>query len=74
VFVEVHEDSMAMVDTALRARQLLFERGLLERVSKGKLERALERKSGLPVDVTAEGFGPRSLPERGPEGGPAKPG
>ena len=74
VFVEVHEDSMAMVDTALRARQLLFERGLLERVSKGKLERALDRKSGLPVDVTAEGFGPRSLPERGPERGPAKPG
>jgi L,D-transpeptidase ErfK/SrfK len=74
VWVEVHEDSMAMVDPALRARQLLFERGLLERVSKGKLERALERKSGLPVDVTAEGFGPRSLPERGPEGTTAKPG
>jgi L,D-transpeptidase ErfK/SrfK len=74
VWVEVHEDSMAMVDPALRARQLLFERGLLERVSKGKLERALEGKSGLPVDVTAEGFGPRSLPERGPEGTTAKPG
>jgi L,D-transpeptidase ErfK/SrfK len=70
VFVEVHEDPMAMVDPALRARQLLFERGLLERVSKGKLERALERRSGLPVDVTSDGFGPRSLPGRGPDGLP----
>jgi L,D-transpeptidase ErfK/SrfK len=52
IYIEVHTDPDAPGDNLVRARKLLTDRGLRERVSSARLEEAVQRRSGMPVDVT----------------------
>jgi L,D-transpeptidase ErfK/SrfK len=53
VYVEVHSDgNVNYLQEAVRA---LGRKNLLDRFNREKLERALKEKSGVPVDITAEG-------------------
>ena len=52
VYVEVHADEEAPADYGALARRLLADRGLLNRVSIQKLDAALQRRNGVPVEVT----------------------
>ncbi len=52
--VEVHDDPEVQVDAFEEAMRLFTQRGLLGRVDASKLLAAVEEKSGVPVDVTAD--------------------
>ena len=54
VYVEVHADADLKPDYAGLARQLLWERGLADRVDPAKLEAVLRKRNGIPVDVTRQ--------------------
>jgi L,D-transpeptidase ErfK/SrfK len=54
VYVEVHEDGTVERDALDEAEDLLRRRGLYDRVDPEKLARAVRRKNGWPVDVTAD--------------------
>jgi L,D-transpeptidase ErfK/SrfK len=70
VFVEIHEDEEAPVDLLAEAKQLLSRRRLLDRVDQKKLDGAIQGRSGMPVDVTAE---PTSMLTEGPPADRAEP-
>lgn len=54
VYVEVHDDPDAPVDLDETVRRLLSKRGLTARVDTRRLEKALEERRGVPIDVTLE--------------------
>lgn len=51
VYLEVHDDDGVTISTK-DAVSLLRKKGLLSRVSTKKLYKALEKKSGIPTDIT----------------------
>jgi L,D-transpeptidase ErfK/SrfK len=55
VYVEVHEDETVDLDALEESVRLLRERGVLHLVDPAALARAARARSGIPVDVTAEG-------------------
>src|SRR5262249_5616320 len=54
VYAEVHADPDVKFDYASLARQLLWERGLADRVDPSKLETVLRVRNGIPTEVTRE--------------------
>jgi len=54
VYIEVHADPDVKFDYASLARQLLWERGLADRVDPSKLETVLRVRNGIPTEVTRE--------------------
>jgi L,D-transpeptidase ErfK/SrfK len=53
VFVEVHPDIYSLRgDLAAEAESILSRRGLLERVDRERLQRAVRDQSGLPVRIS----------------------
>ena len=54
VYAEVHADPDVKFDYASLARQLLWERGLADRVDPSKLETVLQKRNGIPTEVTRE--------------------
>ncbi len=62
VFIEVHPDGK--VNYLREALKALGGRNLLDRFDGEKLKRALEEKSGVPEDITAEGASEQMFSER----------
>lgn len=56
VYVEVHDDPDARVDVRKELMRLLSKRGLSARVDTQRLERVLDERRGIPVDVSLEAF------------------
>jgi L,D-transpeptidase ErfK/SrfK len=54
VYVEVHDDPDTSLDVRKELTRLLTKRGLAGRVDKGRLERVIEERRGIPVDVSLE--------------------
>jgi L,D-transpeptidase ErfK/SrfK len=54
VYLEVHADPDVKFDYASLARQLLWERGLADKVDPSKLEMVLRKRNGIPAEVTRE--------------------
>jgi len=54
VYVEVHQDDEAKIDTRAEVKRLLTKRGLLGSVDSHKLDAAMTGVAGAPVDVTAD--------------------
>lgn len=56
VYLEVHDDPDARVDVRKELMRLLSKRGLSARVDTQRLDRVLEERRGIPVDVSLEAF------------------
>jgi len=54
VYVQVHADPDVKFDYASLARQLLWERGLADKVDPSKLETVLRKRNGIPAEVTRD--------------------
>jgi L,D-transpeptidase ErfK/SrfK len=54
VYVQVHADPDVKFDYASLARQLLWQRGLADKVDSSKLETVLRKRNGIPAEVTRE--------------------
>lgn len=60
VYIEVHEDDQAGINYFDEAVSLLRKKGLLKITSIKKMYAAIERKTGVPTDITEEREGSRA--------------